>query len=187
MRYHARVRLGLTGRAARGALVVLLSSATANAAGVAAATRGQTALCTLTADVSAARLGIVQSALASVRGETLRRVVTVDFDRDGDLDVLASTDRGVRLWLNDGRGHMVAQPPHPTPVIDGGAPVTTGGGGTDNQPESVQNDLPSLGSPAYFSVPARRQLRAARRAVAAAPREANAHGVAPRAPPAIAG
>jgi len=186
LRYHAGVRLGLTGAAARGVLLVLFASATARAAGVPAAPRGQTTRCTLGVDGSGARLGIVQSALASVRGETLRRVVTVDFDRDGDLDVLASTDRGVRLWLNDGRGHMVVQPPHPTPVVTGGAPVTSGGGGSGNQPESVQNDSPSLGTLQYFSAPPRRPHRAAPRAAAPALRDANIDGAAPRAPPAVA-
>jgi len=180
------MRLSLTGIAARGALVLLASSIAGSAA--AATTRGgQTARCTLTVDSSSARLSIVQSALASVRGETLHRVVTLDFDRDGDLDVLASTDRGVRLWLNDGSGHMVVQSPHAVPAVAGRTPVTTGGGGTENCPESVQNDLPSLRAPAYFShAPPRAALRAALSQSLAIPQDANAAGIAPRAPPSFA-
>src|SRR5215831_5607493 len=44
-----------------------------------------------------------------------RIVLAADVDRDGDLDVLASTDRSVTVWVNDGAGHLSAQrlPRHP--------------------------------------------------------------------------
>jgi hypothetical protein len=35
-----------------------------------------------------------------------RVVVAADIDHDGDLDVLASTDHGVTVWVNDGAGHL---------------------------------------------------------------------------------
>src|SRR5262249_23689905 len=37
-----------------------------------------------------------------------RVVVAADVDRDGDLDVLASTDRSLTVWVNDGAGHLSA-------------------------------------------------------------------------------
>lgn len=44
-----------------------------------------------------------------------RVVVAADVDQDGDIDVLASTDRGVTVWVNDGAGHLRAHrlPHHP--------------------------------------------------------------------------
>src|SRR6185369_8085701 len=32
------------------------------------------------------------------------RVLAADIDRDGDLDVLAATDDGFKVWVNDGHG-----------------------------------------------------------------------------------
>ena len=47
-----------------------------------------------------------------------RHVVTADIDRDGDLDVLAATDRGFMVWLNDGGGRFTSQVPSERPVVD---------------------------------------------------------------------
>jgi hypothetical protein len=43
----------------------------------------------------------------------LRRIVAGDIDRDGDIDVVAATDHGFIVWVNDGSGHLVS---HATPV-----------------------------------------------------------------------
>src|SRR5438046_2239291 len=40
-----------------------------------------------------------------------RRIVAADIDRDGDLDVVAATDRTLMFWVNDGAGHLTSQPP----------------------------------------------------------------------------
>ena len=48
-----------------------------------------------------------------------RHVVTADIDRDGDLDVLAATDRGFMVWVNDGRGQFISQALSDRPVVDG--------------------------------------------------------------------
>ena len=47
-----------------------------------------------------------------------RHVVTADIDRDGDLDVLAATDDGFMVWVNDGRGQFTSQAPSDRPVVD---------------------------------------------------------------------
>jgi hypothetical protein len=38
-----------------------------------------------------------------------RVVVAADIDRDGDIDVLASTEHSLTVWVNDGAGHLKAQ------------------------------------------------------------------------------
>jgi len=79
-------------------------------------------------------------------------VVRVDIDRDGDVDVIESGDRGLVVWLNDGAGHLQAQPQAgdglelQTPAGEWRAPV----GPT---PENLQTDSPppALGEPTYQS------------------------------------
>ncbi len=44
------------------------------------------------------------------------RAVTTDIDRDGDLDVVASTTgEPVVVWINDGHGHLTRQHAPPVP------------------------------------------------------------------------
>ena len=88
--------------------------------------------------------GRIARALTSRRGVKIRRVLTVDFDRDGDLDVLAATDQGILLWLNDGLGHLTAQHPNRAPGVAGGGPANTWRERRDDTAESIQNDPPSL-------------------------------------------
>jgi hypothetical protein len=52
-------------------------------------------------------------------------VVATDIDSDGDLDIVATTDRSFTVWLNDGTGHLTSQRPSNAPAIDGRAPATT--------------------------------------------------------------
>jgi hypothetical protein len=52
------------------------------------------------------------------------RVVAADIDRDGDIDVIATTDRAFTIWVNDGTGHLTSQRPSPGPAIDARAPGT---------------------------------------------------------------
>jgi hypothetical protein len=51
-------------------------------------------------------------------------VVAADIDRDGDIDVVATTDKTFTVWVNDGAGHLTAQRPAGGPAIDGRAPTT---------------------------------------------------------------
>ena len=46
-----------------------------------------------------------------------RHVVTADIDRDGDLDVLAATDSGFMVWVNDGSGRFTSQVPRERPLV----------------------------------------------------------------------
>ena len=74
---------------------------------------------------------------------TFRRIVAADIDRDGDLDVVASTDGGFVVWLNDGNGHLTSQSPTRASTLDGSPMATTWSDGDRRREESIQNDLPS--------------------------------------------
>ncbi|MBI3491415.1 MAG: VCBS repeat-containing protein [Acidobacteria bacterium] len=73
----------------------------------------------------------------------LRRVVATDIDRDGDLDIVASTDRGFIVWVNDGAGRLTSQSPKHAPTVDGTAPAGEWRGGGSRRDLTVQNDAPS--------------------------------------------
>ena len=77
----------------------------------------------------------------------LQRVVAADIDRDGDLDVLASTDRGFLVWVNDGNGRLTSQAPKPHPALDGDPPADTWNGSEPRDHETVQNGLRPLRLP----------------------------------------
>ncbi|HEX4346880.1 MAG TPA: VCBS repeat-containing protein [Vicinamibacterales bacterium] len=127
----------------------------------------------------------LQPAISVEPGNTLRRVVTIDFDQDGDLDVLAATDRGVRVFLNDGQGNLVVQPVQKaSPIVDltGVGPNV---GTRQDSSESIQNDLPSYGvqqSCSSATIDAPRALALSE--LFLAPRDASRSCLAPRAPPA---
>ena len=52
-------------------------------------------------------------------------VVAADIDRDGDIDVIATTDHTFTVWVNDGAGHLTSQRPTAGPALDGQRPATT--------------------------------------------------------------
>jgi len=95
------------------------------------------------------RIGVTLDAAAFVRGVAaryrieLRHVVAADIDRDGDLDVVASTDRGFLVWVNDGSGRLTSQTPQPKTGLDGRSPGETWSGGRSRGDETIQNDAPS--------------------------------------------
>lgn len=60
-----------------------------------------------------------------------RVVVAADVDQDGDLDVLASTDRSVTVWVNDGAGHLRAHRLPHRPAMTNSASGNTWQGGDD--------------------------------------------------------
>jgi len=73
----------------------------------------------------------------------LERVAAAVIDRDGDLDVVASTDRGFLVWVNDGSGRLTSQTPQPKTGLDGRSPGETWSGGRSRGDETIQNDAPS--------------------------------------------
>src|SRR5262245_19554580 len=67
------------------------------------------------------------------------RMVTADIDRDGDLDLIASTDHGFMVWVNDGAGHFTRQAPRRAPVADGALPGPSWQGWAPGAEQSVPN------------------------------------------------
>jgi hypothetical protein len=62
-------------------------------------------------------LAAISRTIASRYDIVVRRAVTADIDRDGDLDVLTASDYGFDVWVNDGSGWLTSQPPrHHAPV-----------------------------------------------------------------------
>jgi hypothetical protein len=82
---------------------------------------------------------------------TFHRVIAADIDRDGDLDVLASTDHEFVVWLNDGRGHLTSQSPTKGSTLDGSRGASTWDDGGVRREESIQNDLPSPRLPGVYA------------------------------------
>jgi len=126
-----------------------------------------------------------QPAISVEPGNIVRRIVTIDFDRDGDLDVLAATDRGVRVWLNDGQGNLVVQPVQKaSPFVDLAGMAQNAGVRHDSS-ESIQNDLPSYDvqqsrTPGALDRPRGTALSGSFLAT----RDGSRSRIAPRAPPA---
>jgi hypothetical protein len=67
-----------------------------------------------------------------------RVVVAADIDRDGDLDVLASTDRSVTVWVNDGAGHLRAHRLPHRPAMTSQEPGDTWRGRADRLEPTIQ-------------------------------------------------
>ena len=110
------MRLMLSSRAF-GAMLALAASLTLSAPARAASLPPRAEI-GLTSGVEA---GAFRSLVRSRYHVEYRVVVAADVDRDGDLDVLATTDRGVTLWVNDGAGHLRAHrlPHRPRPFAPG--------------------------------------------------------------------
>jgi hypothetical protein len=114
-----------------------------------------------------------------------RKVVAADVDRDGDVDVVAATDRGFIVWLNDGAGHLTSQPPAHRPSVDGSASGASWHGRDTHVDDPLQNDLPSTPLPGFYTHAPPALLRAAHCYGPAALRPEAAFGCrTPRAPPA---
>ena len=69
-----------------------------------------------------------------------RVVVAADVDQDGDLDVLASTDRSVTVWVNDGAGHLSAHRLPHRPAMTNSGPGNTWQGSDDRVDPTIQSD-----------------------------------------------
>jgi hypothetical protein len=114
----------------------------------------------------------------------LRRVVATDIDRDGDLDIVAATDRGFLVWVNDGAGRLTSQPPRHAPVVEGGVPADTWHRGRSHRDLTVQNDTPTPRIAAsYAHAPPPPAARAAIAHARFVPTDAAGSPSTPRAPP----
>jgi hypothetical protein len=72
------------------------------------------------------------------------QVVATDIDRDGDIDIVATTDQSFTVWLNDGTGHLTSQRPSNAPVIEGRAPATTWREGEERSDPSMNGGAPTM-------------------------------------------
>jgi hypothetical protein len=134
---------------------------------------------------SAVEAGLFRRLVLSRYHVEFRIVVTADVDRDGDLDVVASTGRSVTVWVNDGAGHLRAHRLPHGPVTTFQAPDNTWRGRDDRVEPTILGD--GLHSPvcvACAHAPPRSDV-CARTVAAAAPSFASdSRPSSPRAPPA---
>jgi hypothetical protein len=68
----------------------------------------------------------------------IRAAVGADIDSDGDVDVVAATDRDLVVWINDGRGHFRRRAAHRHPIADGPPAPDTWSGDGSGAAEAVQ-------------------------------------------------
>jgi len=73
-----------------------------------------------------------------------RHVATADIDRDGDLDVIVSTDRGFLVWVNDGAGRFTSEAPAHRPMVSGHAPEDTWSDADSSHDETIPSNATSL-------------------------------------------
>jgi hypothetical protein len=73
-----------------------------------------------------------------------RHVVTADIDFDGDLDVVAATDHGFMVWVNDGAGRFTSQAPRHRPLVDGHPSGDSLSGDGSLASETIQSGTPSM-------------------------------------------
>jgi hypothetical protein len=114
-----------------------------------------------------------------------RIVVAADVDRDGDLDVLASTDRTITVWVNDGAGHLRAHRLPHAPAMEFRGPGNSWRGREDRADPTIQGDGPH--SPVCVvraHAPPRPDVCARSVASAAPALGSHARRSSPRAPPA---
>ncbi len=67
----------------------------------------------------------------------VRVAVAADIDQDGDIDLVANTNIGLLVWVNDGTGHLDTQAPGSVPVTHEEEPATSWSGGDLRRPESL--------------------------------------------------
>jgi hypothetical protein len=122
-------------RVAIAAAVLVLAAATAARASVPA---GAFVRVDRTIDV-----GSFSRTIATRYDIIVRGALTADIDRDGDLDIVASTDRGFLVWVNDGNGRLTSEKPEHKPIADGCPPDDTWEHGGACDAQTIQNEPPS--------------------------------------------
>jgi len=70
-------------------------------------------------------------------------VVVTDLDLDGDIDVLATTDKTFTVWVNDGQGHLTSQRLPSGPAIDSRPSPNVFHGQDDRSSPSINTDAPT--------------------------------------------
>jgi FG-GAP-like repeat len=114
-----------------------------------------------------------------------RKVVAADIDRDGDLDVVAATDHGFTVWVNDGDGRLTSQPPSKRPALEDDGRGAAWRDDDAPAPEAFQNTLPSVPLPGIYAHAPPALAPAHARSTDTAPRSAAPFNCStPRAPPA---
>src|SRR2546426_1927566 len=72
------------------------------------------------------------------------RAIATDLDRDGDLDVVATTeDQPIVVWINDGRGHLTRQRPRSAPPVIAHSGDATPPGSGSSAPQTASASTPS--------------------------------------------
>lgn len=113
-----------------------------------------------------------------------RVVVAADVDHDGDIDVLASTDRSVTVWVNDGSGHLSAQRLPHRPAMSTRDPGNTWQGREDRvEPTILGGSAPSTSFVVRAHAPPPSDARALSEISLAPSLAPRARSSAPRAPP----
>jgi VCBS repeat protein len=114
-----------------------------------------------------------------------RIVVAADVDQDGDLDVVAATDRSVTVWVNDGAGHLrVNRLPH-RPAMTNSGPGNTWQGSGDRIDPTIQAGGAHLTSfVARAHAPPQLDTRTLAAAALSLSTDSHTRRSAPRAPPA---
>ena len=111
---------------------------------------------TLRVDVRAGvRFDVAAFSAAALRYHIhVHRAVAADIDHDGDLDVVAATDTGVLVWVNDGFGRLTSQPPTRPLGIEAQPSGAEWRGGESHVEETIQTPGPHVPVPdAYAHAP----------------------------------
>jgi hypothetical protein len=113
-------------------------------------------------------------------------IITADIDRDGDLDVVAATDHGFMVWVNDGAGRFTSQAPQQRPLVDGHPSGDSWSGDESRDNETIQSSTPSM-PPAgeYGHAPPRTSSRSAVPVDGGSRNDISRGCRTPRAPPAL--
>ena len=110
------------------------------------------------------------------------RVIAADIDRDGDLDVLAATDDGFKVWVNDGTGHFTSRTPESSPLADGHPVANSQNGSESLDRETIQSEsIPIVGT--YAHAPPDTASRSAATVDVVVRRSSALGSRTPRAPP----
>ena len=131
-------------------------------------------------------LASITKTISSRYAVTIRRALTADIDRDGDLDLLTASDIGFDVWVNDGAGRLTAlQPPAHAPAT-ATAPADTWRDSDSRPDPPAPSPIPSFTGCAKCSHAPPAQQTAVRTVAPARDQCATLGLRAPRAPPAFA-